>query len=161
MPPIQPAAGPETREDDSVAGDAIADLFVDRILDGSNLPGSRLTEREIASVAGCTHARAREALHHLEKAGAVRMFRHRGAVVLSAKDAPPKEIEEIWIRLLALLESLAGERLSRSNPDLDARARFAAETGELGRLGALSGDLKLTILLKRLALHRAIVSVSG
>lgn len=160
MPTSQPSTGPETREDETMAGDAIADLFVDRILDGSNAPGSRLTEREIASVVGCTHARAREALHHLEKAGAVRMFRHRGAVVMSAEDAPPEEIEAVWTRLLALLETLAGERLSRSPSDLDARARFAEETTQLDRLDALAGDPKLTILLKRLALHRAIVSVA-
>ena len=161
MPPPQPSTGPETHEDETMAGDAIADMFVDRILEGSNAPGSRLTEREIASVVGCTHARAREALHHLEKAGAVRMFRHRGAVVLSAEDAPPQEIEAVWARLLSLLETLAGERLSASNSDLDARARFAAETAQLDRLGALAGDLKLTVLLKRLALHRAIISVSA
>lgn len=159
---MQPAStGPENREGEKIAGDAIADLFIERILIGANPPGSRLTEREIASVAGCTHARAREALHHLEKAGAVRIFRHRGAVVLSVEDAPPIEIEAIWTRLLALLEGLAGERLAQSNPGLDARARLAAETHQLHRLGALAGDLKLTILLKRLALHRAIVSVSG
>lgn len=159
MPPASP--GPENREGEKIAGDAIADLFIERILNGANPPGSRLTEREIASVAGCTHARAREALHHLEKAGAVRIFRHRGAVVLSVEDAPPVEIEAIWTQLLALLEGLAGERLSRSNPDLDARAQLAAETHQLHRLGALAGDPKLTILLKRLALHRAIVSVSS
>jgi len=158
LPPASP--GPDTREGERLTGDAIADLFIDRILEGANPPGSRLTEREIASVAGCTHARAREALHHLEKAGAVRIFRHRGAVVLSAEDAPPIEIEAIWTRLLALLEGLAGERLSRSNPNLDARARLATETHQLYRLGTLSGDPKLTMLMKRLALHRAIVSVS-
>jgi len=159
LPPTSPR--PDKREVERIAGDTIADLFIDRILDGANPPGSRLTEREIASVAGCTHARAREALHHLEKAGAVRIFRHRGAVVLSADDAPPIEIEAIWTRLLALLEGLAGEQLSRSYPNLDARARLAAETRQLQHLGTLSGDPKLTSLLRRLALHRAIVAVSA
>jgi len=160
LPPTPPSSGRQTHKDESLTGDSVSDLFVDRILEGSNAPGARLTEREIASVAGCTHARAREALHHLEKAGAVRMFRHRGAVVVSAEDAPPQEIDAVWSRLLPLLEELAGDRLSTSDPDLDARARFTAETEQLDRLGALAGDLKLTILLKRLALHRAIVSVS-
>lgn len=161
MPPLPPQSGSGTCKDRSLTGDAISDLFVDRILEGWNPPGSRLTEREIASVAGCTHARAREALHHLEKAGAVRMFRHRGAVVVSAEDAPPQELEPIWTRLLALLEDLAGDQLPRLDPDQDARARFAAEAEQLDRLGALSGDLKLTLLLRRLALQRAIVSVSA
>lgn len=151
----------ESSGDDRIAGGVIADLFVGRILEGSNPPGSRLTEREIAAVADCTHARARETLHHLEKAGAVRMFRHRGAVVLSAEDAPPEEIDAIWSRLLVLLEGLAGQRFSRADLMLDPRARLAADTAQLDRLGALAGDSKLAELLKRLALHRAIVTTES
>lgn len=156
--PALPSSSLEPSGDDRIAGDIIADLFVGRILRGSNPPGSRLTEREIAAVAGCTHARARETLHHLEKAGAVRMFRHRGAVVLSAEDAPPEEIDAIWSRLLVLLEGLAGQRFSGSDPALNSGDRFVAETAQLDRLGALAGDAKLAGLLKRLALHRAIVA---
>ncbi len=156
--PARPSSKPATAGDDRIAGDLIADLFVGRILQGANPPGSRLTEREIAAVAGCTHARARETLHHLEKAGAVRMFRHRGAVVLGVEDAPPQEIDAIWSRLLALLESLAGHSLPRADPSLEPGARLAEETAQLDRLGALAGDAKLAGLLKRLALHRAIVT---
>lgn len=157
--PARPSSAPvASNASDRIAGDAIADLFIDRILAGSPSPGSRLTEREIAAVADCTHARAREALHHLEKAGAVRIFRHRGAVVLSAEDAPPEEIDATWSRLLTLLETLAKAPFPAIDATMTPSARLAWETAQLDRLGGLAGDAKLADLLKRLALHRAIVA---
>lgn len=135
--------------------DEVAEAILRRILDGLHSPGTRLTEREIVEATGCTHAGAREALHHLEKAGAVRIMRNRGAVILGPADAPADEVLSLWNRLLTLLESIAGSTLQvaeSGNPVQD----YLALVDGLDTLGARAKDSKLSSLLKRVALQRAI-----
>ncbi len=143
----------------SGGGDAIADVFVRRILEGRHAPGSRLTEREIADVSGCTHARARETLHHLEKAGAVRIFRHRGAVVIGPEETPPGDVARVWTTLLRLLEQDAGASLAALPTPRDPATAHGETVAALEALGEKAGNPRLVELLKRIALQRAILSV--
>lgn len=133
-----------------------------RILDGHHPPGARLTEREIIAIAGGTHAGARETLHYLEKLGAVRIQRHRGAVILDPREAPPEEMQAVWVRLLALLERLAGQTLERQAADqVPGFTAYQSLCLSLERLAVRAGDPRLGALLQRIALHRAIVTTKA
>lgn len=140
------------RDPEAVTQDIIA-----AILAGRHPPGSRLTERAIMESAGCTHACAREAIHRLQRVGAVRTTLRRGARVVSRDDADPAEVGLVWAALLRLLEGLAGDRLRVCGNWANAYDRLAAVQRELERLGWLAGDSRLTILLQRIALTQAIL----
>lgn len=132
--------------------DTVAELVLQRILCGTPAAGVRLTEREIVAMAGCTHAAARDAIRRLERIGAVRFSQRRGASVIGPQDAPPEEIEPVWSALLTMLEELAGCHFEPEGTD------FLAVRAALRPMGLAAGDVRLSDLLERMALHRAIVT---
>lgn len=136
---------------------ALTEGVLHKVLAGELAPGERLTERYIVETLRCTHAAAREVLHRLQALGAVVVSQRRGARVVSAREAPPGEVELVWRQLLPLLEAAAGGVFSAPARGAPAERRVATVQA-LKRLGTLSGEHRLAQLLQQIALQRAIVS---
>lgn len=73
-----------------------------RMIEGAVAPGARLAERWFVDTFGVTHTQAREALHQLDKLGALTLSSRRGATLARPQDADPTDIRPIWQALLAL-----------------------------------------------------------
>lgn len=86
-------------------GDLVAETLRELIADGTFAPGAHLRQRELATLLQLSSTPVREGLQRLETEGLVHFDVHRGATVT----APPMERFEEHLRILVVLESLAGE----------------------------------------------------
>lgn len=85
--------------------DLVAETLRELIADGIITPGSRLRQRELASLFQLSPTPVREGLQKLESEGLVQFDPHRGATVTAL---PPESLEEN-LEILVVLETLAGE----------------------------------------------------
>lgn len=113
----------------------LKERIVERILDGTYPPGSRIVESQIALEFGTSQAPVREALRDLEGLRFVESQPHRGARVRAVS---PKELGQIY-PVRAALEEVAGREAAPiiSDETLGALAeelaamRHAAETQDV------------------------------
>jgi DNA-binding GntR family transcriptional regulator len=145
----------------------VADMLR-RLVLGAFEPGSRITERRIVDDYKATHGLAREALHRLDKLGAVTLSSRRGATVVGREDADPGEMRPVWVGLLRLAADLAGQRdiaqqgalADLQNVPLrrDAWLGYQAMQERLDLLGVWSGNARLTTALQRIGLQVTVAS---
>lgn len=90
----------------------IKSILIDRIVDGTLVPGDRLKELQIASEFGTSQAPVREAIRSLQALGYVEHKPHVGALV---KTFTQKEIEEAY----QVREALEGHCLIRADLNTD------------------------------------------
>ena len=134
------------------------------IIDGELSPGARITERAVAERFDCTASTTREAFHLLEKQGAIIVSARKGARVIGAQQAPPRELLIVWDRLRWLL----GENLRPSDvsvlpeegtgPGRPRSQRLAQVEQRLRVMSDMSGHPRLAELMGRVALHVCIVA---
>lgn len=86
------------------------------IIEGTYPPGARVTEQEVAAVAGVSRTPVREALRRLEAEGLLRFVPHQGAFVTRWSDADAEDI----FALRAMLEGY-GARLAATKATADDR----------------------------------------
>ena len=154
----------QTSGPNSPAATEVADGLRAMIIDGELTPGARVTERAVAERFDCTASTTREAFHLLEKQGAIIVSARRGARVIDAKQAPPRELLVVWDRLRWLL----GEELRRSEvgglpPERTksgkTRSQRLAHVEQcLTVMSDRSGHPRLAELMSRVALHACIVA---
>lgn len=137
--------------------DAAAEYMVQQIFAKTYPPGSRVTERDIAEACACSHAFARNVIHHLQILGAVRFSSRRGATVVGPADFHEAEVAQVWSVILPLLERKADRAYAEPGPGRSGYAKRLAVRAELDRLGRRAGDPRLTELLHRVALQRLIL----
>lgn len=85
------------------------------IIDGSYPPGTRVTEQEVAALAGVSRTPVREALQRLEAEGLLSFVPHQGAVVTSWSPRDAEDIFELRAMLEAYAARLASERASEED----------------------------------------------
>ena len=134
--------------------EAIKEVIVERILNGTYPPGARVVESSLAQEFGTSQAPVREALRELEAMRFVQTQPHRGARVREITDEelghtyPVRAaIEEVAGREAAL--RMSDETLEELDHEL-AQMREAANNGDVHR--QLQHDV---------AFHRVIVEASG
>ncbi|MEJ2601722.1 MAG: GntR family transcriptional regulator [Gammaproteobacteria bacterium] len=94
------------------------------IVSGRYVPGTRITEQEVAAVAGVSRTPVREALRQLNAEGLLEFVPNQGAVVTSWSK---QELNEIF-DLRAVLESYAAAQAARhADAAMTARLRKLAE----------------------------------
>lgn len=144
---------------------AVAEGLRALIVDGELAAGARITERAVAERFDCTASMTREAFHLLKKQGAIMVSARRGARVIDAAYAPPKELFVVWDRLRWLL----GDELRRHNTstELVSQPKKAVQTRsqrlelverQLALLSSVSGNPRLADLMGQVALHVCIVA---
>lgn len=119
----------------AVLSDAVKDLLLQRILDGTYPPGSRIVETRAAREFGTSQAPVREALRDLEALGLVEISAFRGARVRRPSRA---ELAEAFV-VRAELEVLAVRPLAGRLTDDDV-AHLEGLLEEM-RDGAARGDI--------------------
>lgn len=134
------------------------------IVDGELAAGARITERTVIERFHCTASTTREAFHLLEKQGAIIVSARRGARVIDADHAPPRELFVVWDRLRWLL----GEELRRQaaappagklGPAGKSRSkRLDAVESRIATLSDMSGLPRLAQIMGQIALHVCIVA---
>jgi len=107
--------------------DALCASIRTRILQGTLLPGTKLSENNLAKEAGCSRTPVREALKRLEQDGFVVILPHSGSYVKSCSLKEYQEITEIRSYLEGLSFRLAVER----NADTTEIAKILSEMDEL------------------------------
>jgi len=112
------------------------------IIEGKHLPGSRITEQEIAASAGVSRTPVREALRRLEAEGLLRFVPDKGAFVSSWSDQDAEDIFE----LRAMLESY-GARLAARKISVDQLKHLR----ELAELQVNEARLRKPGFLERIA----------
>lgn len=96
----------------------------DGIISGRYRPGTRITEQEVAALAGVSRTPVREALRQLNAEGLLEFVPNQGAVVTSWSE---RELNEIF-DLRAVLESYAAAQAARNaDAAMVARLRSLAE----------------------------------
>ncbi len=96
----------------------------DGIVSGKYAPGTRITEQEVAELAGVSRTPVREALRQLNVEGLLEFVPNQGAVVTSWSE---RELDEIF-DLRAVLESFAAAQAARhADAQTVARLRSLAE----------------------------------
>ncbi|MEE2920481.1 MAG: GntR family transcriptional regulator [Pseudomonadota bacterium] len=142
----------------------VADGLRAMIIDGDLSSGARITERAVAERFDCTASTTREAFHLLEKQGAIIVSARKGARVIGAQQAPPRELLIVWDRLRWLL----GENLRPSDvgalpdggtgPGRTRSQRLAQVEQRVKMMSDMSGHPRLAELMIRVALHVCIVA---
>lgn len=149
------------RVDSKMSADALAQECLRLIVGGALEPGGRLTESWIVTRFGVTHTLAREALHRLEKRGALVLTPRRGATLLGRELADGDEVRPIWIALLGLAVQLTGEK----NADLAPLSRAGAKSrwarhllveSAISVIGEAAGNARLSEALHRLTVEAAV-----
>lgn len=134
------------------------------IIDGELPPGARITERAVAERFNCTASTTREAFHLLEKQGAIIVSARKGARVIGAQQAPPRELLIVWDRLRWLLgENLRPGDVSAlpdtgTGPGRTRSQRLARVEQRVRMMSDMSGHPRLAELMSRVALHVCIVA---
>ncbi len=151
------SAGRPDSSPDGSGFDPLVETVLRAVLAGELRPGERLPERWIVESCGCTQSAAREAIGRLQTLGAVVVPERRGASVTSRRDAPPDEVDRVWRQLLPLLEACTGPL--RPAAGGDNWTSLLAEQSTIEAARGTAGD-RLTDLLKRVSLQRAIVGLA-
>jgi DNA-binding GntR family transcriptional regulator len=127
--------------------------ILDRVVDGSYPPGTRLVEMQLAREFGVSQAPVREALKELAATRLVEITPRRGTFVRAASQ---EDLAEVYLVRMALEETAgryAVESLHRDPSPLYAaleQMRFAADAGDVR--GLVQGSV---------AFHRAVVEATG
>ncbi|MBQ1499153.1 MAG: GntR family transcriptional regulator [Sphingomonas sp.] len=157
MPRSSPERG-GSRAGARIPADELAEHCLQRILTGGCLPGARITERWIVDQFAVTHSQAREALHFLEKRGALTLAPLRGATLVDSAQFDPADVRPVWVALVQLAIDLAEARAvtPRRIPSLDGDTpwdSFVAIEQSLNALGEASGNARLISALQKLAVQ--------
>jgi DNA-binding GntR family transcriptional regulator len=142
-----PAAIPFTR---SSLREQIKDVILQRIVEGSYEPGSRLVETRIAQELGVSQGPVREALRDLEQLGCVVHEPYRGCSVRAF--GPDELLEAFPVRaaLEALAARLAAEHITDAELDeldeLLQRMRAAAGRGDAHEQSQANASFHATIV---------------
>lgn len=132
----------------------IKERIVERILDGTYPPGSRIVESQLAAEFGTSQAPVREALRDLEGMRFIESQPHRGARV---REVTNDELSQIY-PVRAALEEVAGREAAPLITD-DALAELADELAAM-RFAAERHDVH-DQLLHDARFHEIIVQSSG
>lgn len=138
----------------TVLRDEIKRVVVERILDGTYPPGSRVVEIQIAREFGTSQAPVREALRDLEGMHLIESVPHKGARV--RQQDRQSYLQTYPVR--AVLEELAGREASAKISD-EALADLQAQL-EAMRAAAREGDVKAH-LRHDIRFHEIIVEAAG
>jgi DNA-binding GntR family transcriptional regulator len=137
-----------------VLRDEIKDHIVERILDGTYPPGSRIVESQLAHEFGTSQAPVREALRDLE---GMRLIESRPHVGARVRLVTPEELGQIY-PVRAALEEVAGREAAPRITD-EVLAELAGELTAMRR-AAEQGDVHLQ-LVHDARFHEIIVEASG
>lgn len=130
----------------------IKSILIERIVNGSLLPGDRLKELQIAQEFGTSQAPVREALRSLQALGYVEHKAHVGALV---KRFTKKEIEEAY----QIREALEGHCIQLAEPTEEL---FTKLKGQLEIMAKAVGNTDVKRFTKAdNAFHRAIIEHSS
>ncbi len=132
----------------------ISKIVIERILDGTYPPGSRIVESQLAKEFGTSQAPAREALRDLEGMSLIETRPHKGARVRSLD---PERLKQIY-PVSAALEELAGREAASRVSDQLVEA-LEAELENL-RDAAKRGDASRQ-MIHDTRFHELIIESSG
>ncbi len=145
---------PKTRIVRTVLRDEIKKLIVERILDGTYPPGSRVVESQLAREFGTSQAPVREALRDLEGMNLVESAPHKGARV--RREDRKRYLQAYPVR--AALEDLAGREAASGISDAGL-AELQVELDAM-RTAARENDLK-SHLRHDIRFHEVIIEAAG
>jgi DNA-binding GntR family transcriptional regulator len=128
----------------------IKDVILQRIVEGSYPPGSRIVETRVAQELGVSQGPVREALRDLEQLGCVVHEPYRGCSVRAFSADELLEAFPVRAALEALAARLAAERITGTELDeLDAlvtRMRAAARRGDAHEQSQANATFHATIV---------------
>ncbi len=128
----------------------IKDVILQRIVEGSYEPGSRLVETRIAQELGVSQAPVREALRDLEQVGCVVHEPYRGCSVRAFSAEELMDAFPVRAALEALAAGLAAERIDDDGLDelegLIERMRAAARDGDAHEQSQANASFHATIV---------------
>lgn len=132
---------------------------------GDHEGGGRITERWIVDEFNVTHTQAREALHRLEKRGALKLTPRRGATLIARADSDPADMRPVWIALMELAVQLANEKSAVVDAPALPRRRdpwsaYKYVEAAIGALCDAGGNSRLKQALMRMAVEAAAVRQS-
>ena len=141
------AAVPFTR---SNLREQVKDVILQRIVEGSYEPGSRLVETRIAQELGVSQAPVREALRDLEQLGCVVHEPYRGCSVRNFSASELVDAFPVRAALEALAARLAAKHISEAEldelDDLLERMREAARVGDAHEQSQANASFHATIV---------------
>jgi DNA-binding GntR family transcriptional regulator len=132
----------------------ISKIVIERILDGTYPPGSRIVESQLAKEFGTSQAPAREALRDLEGMNLIETRPHKGARV---RELDPERLKQIY-PVRAALEELAG-RVAASRVTDELIEDLESELEDL-REAARRGDASRQ-MIHDTRFHEIIVESTG
>jgi DNA-binding GntR family transcriptional regulator len=140
--------------------DTLAEECLKRLVLGTHNGGGRITERWIVEQFGVTHSQAREALHRLEKRGALTLSPRRGAKLASPAQSNPADMRPVWVALVELAVKLAAQgnrpvaapKVARKRDPWSKHKHVEAIIESLCDAG---GNMRLKQALQRLAVEAA------
>jgi DNA-binding GntR family transcriptional regulator len=138
----------------SVLADQVRDRLLERILDGSYPPDSRIVETSVAKELGTSQAPVREALRGLATLGVVEIIPFRGARV---RQLQPEELLEAYV-VRSAIETLAAKLAVPRMTDADIENLVAL--GDQMQEAAEAGDGR-TVAEHDVSFHGRIVELSG
>jgi DNA-binding GntR family transcriptional regulator len=128
----------------------IKDVILQRIVEGSLEPGSRIVETRIAQELGVSQAPVREALRDLEQLGCVVHEPNRGCSVRAFSAEELLEAFPVRAALEALAARLAAERITTEElAELDGlleRMRSAARSGDAHEQSQANASFHATVV---------------
>jgi DNA-binding GntR family transcriptional regulator len=128
----------------------IKDVLLQRIVEGTYPPGSRIVETRVAQELGVSQGPVREALRDLEQLGCVVHEPHRGCSVRAFSADELLEAFPVRAALEALAARLAAERITNAELDeldeLLARMRGAARRGDAHEQSQANASFHATIV---------------
>jgi DNA-binding GntR family transcriptional regulator len=145
---------PEVAITRGVLSHAVKDRLLERIVDGTYPPGSRIVETRVARELGTSQAPVREALRDLEALGVVEISPFRGARVRRPGLEELLEAYGVRAELEAMAARLAVSRLSRD--DVDAMAELLDEMRHCAEAGDTVGEAAADA-----AFHARLVDAAG
>lgn len=128
----------------------VLDELRGRILNGSYLPGERLTEERLADDFGVSRSPVREALRVIATEGLVRINPRRGAEVSTPDPESAEDLLQVRSRLEPLAARLAAQRATPA--DIDAlrslleQSRLATEAKDLDAVAELNTRLHMEVV---------------
>jgi len=156
------ATAKKVRVQNRPSADSLAQECLRLIVGGALEAGGRLTESWIVARFEVTHTQAREALHRLEKRGALVLTPRRGATLLSRDLADRDDVRPIWLALLGLALQLIRERNAAVVTAAQQRAaksrwsKHLAVERAIDAIGKAAGNARLREAMHRLAVEVAV-----
>jgi DNA-binding GntR family transcriptional regulator len=138
----------------TVLREQVKELIIQRILDGTYPPGSRVVESQLAGEFGVSQAPVREALRDLEALRFIETAPYKGARV---RDVSAEELGEIY-PVRAVLEELAGRAAAPRVTD-QTLAQLEEELAGM-RAAADAGDVHAQ-LMHDARFHELIIEAAG